>query len=256
MSALGRMFARDEELGKKDDDHRPAKGLASLAPWSARKPAQGWRKRRVVYLLCGLLFVYLFVKNIPTDLGPASQRGDIRVPPPPVRQTRFSTGAGGKSRKPPPPSTPSQAEEHYHDGPIKFYKLGASLHAAAKFGGQLQANKNVLFMASSLQSVSQLIPLACEMARWERNDVHLAIMGRDETDLSEIKEVNGAVEDCNVHWHGDEPSCAEDGKDTNRSLRCTSGFCSMEFGLQNGSQRHCKHGPYSDVDPSTDHNHR
>ena len=77
------------------------------------------------------------------------------------------------------------------------------MHAAAKFGGQLEHNKNVLFAASSLQSVSQVVPLACEMARWERNDVHLAIMGRDEMEIADLAEVSGAVEDCNIHWHGE-----------------------------------------------------
>lgn len=106
------------------------------------------------------------------------------------------------TRKPRKPAEPSEAEEHYHNGPIKFYMLAQSLHSAARLGGQHESNKNVLFAASNLKSASEIIPLACEMARWDRNDVHFAVMGRDDMDMSEIKKLNGAEEDCNVHWHG------------------------------------------------------
>ena len=113
---------------------------------------------------------------------------------------------GPPSKKPPRPSSPSAQEEHYHDGPIKFYKLASSLHAAAGLGGQKESNKNVLFAASALKSVSELIPLACEMARWERNDVHFALMGRDELNIQEIQKLNGATkEDCNINWHDARP---------------------------------------------------
>ena len=202
MPSLGRMFAGDEELGKKDDDHRPARTTAISQPWSVRRPGQGWRKRRIVYLLCAALFAYLFVQNIPTGLGSNALRGDSRVPSPPRGIRLPQSLSDSKSKRPPRPANPSKAEEHYHDGPIKFYKLAASLHTAARLGGQAASNKNVLFVASSLTSVAELVPLACEMARWERNDVHLAIMGRDEMPISEIKEVNGAVEDCKIYWHG------------------------------------------------------
>ncbi len=200
MSWLGRLLAGDEELGKKDDDHRPLNGTASSS-WSPRQPASPWRRRRIFYGVWALLLLYVFVQNIPTDLGPA---------------TRYAPSApdnrGGKlpsdpkappSKKPKRPATPSEAEEHYHDGPIKFYKLAASLHGVARLDGQHALNKNVLFAASNLKSASEIIPLACEMARWKRNNVHFAIMGRDEMDMAEIKTLNGAAEeDCDVHWHG------------------------------------------------------
>ncbi len=198
MSWLG--FAGDEELGKKDDDHRPLNGAATSTQWSTRKKSPSFRKRRIIYGICALLFIYVFVKNIPTDLGPSP---------------RFAPGLrsdpGGKlpigssdppTKKPRKPATPSEAEEHYHDGPIKFYLLASSLHSVARLGGQHESNKNVLFAASNLKSASEIIPLACEMARWDRNDVHFATMGRDDMDIQEIKKLNGAGEDCNVHWHG------------------------------------------------------
>ena len=193
------MFTGDEELGKKDDDHRPHTNNASPSSWSARKTSPAFRKRRVIYAICALLFVYVFVKNIPDDLGPSTQNLNPRI----NQGAKLPEGkAEPPAKKPKRPATPSEAEEHYHDGPIKFYKLASSLHSVARLGGQHESNKNVLFAASNLKSASEIIPLACEMARWERNDVHFAIMGRDDMEIQEIKSLNGAVDDCNVHWHG------------------------------------------------------
>jgi len=198
MSWLG--FAGDEELGKKDDDHRPLNGAAPSTSWPARKTTPSFRKRRIVYGICALLFVYVFVKNIPTDLGPSPRFApglasdqEAKLPP---------ESSDPPTKKPRRLATPSEAEEHYHDGPIKFYLLASSLHSVARLGGQHESNKNVLFAASNLKSASETIPLACEMARWDRNDVHFAIMGRDDMEIQEIKRLNGAEEDCNVHWHG------------------------------------------------------
>ena len=200
MSWLGGLLAGDEELGKKDDDHRPLNGAAPPSSWSARRRPASSRKRRIFYGICALLCLYVFIKNIPTDLGPTSRYK--------FNQRLDDVGKLGSeisdlpTRKPRKPAEPSEAEEHYHNGPIKFYMLASSLHSAARLGGQHESNKNVLFAASNLKSASEIIPLACEMARWDRNDVHFAVMGRDDMEMSEIKKLNGAEEDCNVHWHG------------------------------------------------------
>ena len=223
MSFLGRMFAGDEELGKKDDDHRPMNGDTKSAAWSARKPAQAPRRwRRIIYACCIGLFVYLFIQNIPTDLGPNNLRGDSRVYQGPKDATKLPPPAEPPKRKPPPPISPSEAQEHYHDGPIKFYKLAASLHAVARLGGQHDSNKNVLFAASSLKSVSEIVPIACEMARWERNDVHLAVMGRDDMEIQEIKQLNGAEEDCNINWHDARPDFSRYSSDFRMEVSVTA----------------------------------
>ena len=200
MSWLGRLFTADEELGKKDDDHRPQNSNTSSSPaWSVRKISPAFRRRRIIYAICALLFVYVFVKNIPDDLGPGARNINPRL----NQGTKLPEGtAGPPATKPKRPAIPSEAEEHYHDGPIKFYNLASSLHSVARLRGHLDSNRNVLFAASSLKSASELISLACEMARWDRNDVHFAIMGRDDMDIEEIKSLNGAVDGCNVHWHG------------------------------------------------------
>ena len=203
MSWLGRILAGDEELGKKNDDHRPLNGAANPS-WSARKPLAISRRRRIFYGVCILLLLYVFVKNIPSGLGPASRYAP-NGPPNNEGKVLPSDSKGPPTSKPKRPATPSPAEEHYHDGPIKFYKLAASLHGVARLGGQHELNKNILFAASTMKSVAEILPLACQMAQWKRNNVHFAIMGRDEMDIVEIKNVNGitnAEDDCNIYWHG------------------------------------------------------
>ena len=224
MSFLGRIFAGDEELGKKDDDHRPMNGDAKSLPWSSRNLARAPRWRRIIYGVCGVLFVYLFIQNIPTDLEPNNLRADSRVYQGKIDAKKLPPPTEPPKRKPQRPTNPSEAEEHYHDGPIKFYKLAASLHPVSRMGGQQQINKNVLFAASSLKSVSELVPLACEMARWERNDVHLALMGREDMEIEQIKEINGAVEDCNINWHDARPDFSRWSSDFRMEVSVTAGM--------------------------------
>ena len=202
MPLPGRIFAGDEELGKKNDDHRPIDGAISIPAWSWTKwnAAPRVRKRRLIIgLLIGLV-VYFFFKNIPTDLGPVAQRVDTRVP----GQT-----FGGfplsriPPRKPPHPDGESESEKRYYDGPVNFYSLGGSLQGIAKTMGYRERNKNVLFAVASLQSASRLIPIACEMSRWNRNTVHFAFMGRDDLPLKDIQVMNGVGPDCGIYWHGE-----------------------------------------------------
>ncbi|KAI4114325.1 MAG: hypothetical protein LQ345_004877 [Seirophora villosa] len=211
MSLLGRIFADDEELGKKDDDRKP--GTRSFMPqWSARKPTSPtpWqrRKRTVLYGLIACITLYLFFKNMPApDHPPLTHRpqygrGPRDAPPPTHRSNAIPVHA---SQKPPRPEKPSEAEKHYYDGPIKFYNLAVSLRAASSLWGYMEDNRNVLFAASNLKSASEIIPIACEMANWERNDVHFAFMGRDDMDVDEIKVLNGVDDQCNVNWHDARP---------------------------------------------------
>lgn len=202
MTLLDRIFAGDEELGKKDDDHRPGKGVMLPSSWSPRQTIPPFRRRRYFYGVVAIVFIFLFIKNIPTDLGSNSQRGDSRVP---RRNTLATSRPTPPAGEPPRPKESSEAQTYYYDGPIRFYKLAVSLHAVAGLVGYDGANKNVLFAASGLKSASELIPLACEMAKRERNDVHFALMGRDDLEIPEIKKLNGVSSDCNVHWHDARP---------------------------------------------------
>ena len=75
-------------------------------------------------------------------------------------------------------------------------------------------NKNVVFAASDLRSVAALVPLACEMSKWNRNSVHMAVMGRDEMTIEDIRRVNGAQGGvCEVQWHDARPDYASTSTD-------------------------------------------
>jgi len=207
MPLPGRIFAGDEELGKKNDDHRPANGTIPMSGWSWTrwKANPRVRRRRTIICLTLGLFLYVFIRNIPTDLGPISQKIDSRIP--------GKTFAGVPLAMEVTPQSPSgqplhgeeqlPSERQYYNGQVKFYNLAASLHGIAKTMGFREHNKNVLFAAASLQGASRLIPMACEMSRWNRNAVHFAIMGREELPMDDIRTVNGVGTDCNVFWHGE-----------------------------------------------------
>ncbi|KKY25775.1 putative glycosyltransferase 2 [Diplodia seriata] len=188
-----RMFPTDEELGKRDDDYAPGS-----------KPAQSWRnlphnyrRRRVAVIIGAALVVWLLLHVFSTS------DSDYMVYDA-TNPSKFVRPKG------PPPKvvddTDEAARQHYYNGHIKFFELGDSLHKISNTGGLRDRNRNVLFAASNLKSVSALIPLACEMAKWNRNHVHFAIMGRYDIFLDEVLEVNGVDrEGCGIYWHDARP---------------------------------------------------
>ncbi|KAI9721913.1 MAG: hypothetical protein M1812_001869 [Candelaria pacifica] len=205
MASLGSIFAREEAKIKRDDDIRPhdaGRNNVSRKLWST--PIR-FRRRRIVSSAVAVLLLYIFIRNIPTDIPPASTR----------LRPNMSPGAQPIPHAPQQPvseSLPPRDEEnmgretkHYFNGPIKFYKLAASLHGIAKTGGHRPNNRNVLFAAANLQSASALIPMACEMARWSRNYVHFVVMGRDDVTIEDILQLNGAGAECDVYWHDGRP---------------------------------------------------
>lgn len=199
MPLLGRIFAGDEELGKKDDDHKPKKGHVLPSPWVTRHSMPVFRRRRLVYGVVLLFLLYLLIQNVPLYRGLNLQRRGSRAP----GENQVELYEAAPTGKPPRPRIPSKLEEHYYQGRIKFYNLAVSLHAAMSFGGYNRVKKDVLFAASDLKSASEIIPLACEMASWRKNVVHFSLMGRDELDISDIQELNGiSDESCTINWHG------------------------------------------------------
>ncbi len=196
MPLPGRLFPGDEELGKKFDDHRPEDGSAlPLSSLLWRAPLR-LRRRRLIIAVIAFTALYIFFKYIPTDLRSASTprptQGQLNVGP-----STLPTG------KPPHDDTQETVTpKHYFSGPIRFYKLAQSLENVANTMGHRVNNRNVVFAASNLQSASVMIPMACEMARWRRNMVHFALMGRDELSVGGIKEVNGVTAECDIYWHG------------------------------------------------------
>lgn len=199
----------DEELGKKDDDHRPSSGRGkprSLPAWKVP------RRRRLLLAIVGFYLLYLFFKNMPTDLQPAVERydpriGQLRQKGGPLRiPTDQSFAAPPDGAPPKDKDAASEAEKYYYNGRIKFYSLAKSFYRASITPADrhdLSAKRAVLFAGANLKSVADLIPLACEMSRQTANDVHFAIMGRDDVSIGGIQQVNGVSnDDCPIHWHG------------------------------------------------------
>jgi hypothetical protein len=201
MPYYSRVLSKDEELGKRDDDFRPKRSHSAANVFNILR----WRKRRLFGLLAGIVLVYLFIANPPTDVRRVGGRRYGQ----PAELGQYA-GASTAPRKEPtgPPPRPmidaddGDEEKRYYDGPIKFYRLAASLHSITRTMGQHNTNRNVLFAASSLKSVANLLPMACDMAKWDRNYVHLALLGRDSLSLDEILEINGVSgKDCAVMFH-------------------------------------------------------
>ncbi|KAK6434196.1 hypothetical protein LTR95_009625 [Oleoguttula sp. CCFEE 5521] len=185
-----RVLSKDEELGKRDDDFRPKRA----SPIGFVDPRR-WRKRRVLLALLILGVLWLVLRSVPADLGTGAGR---------LVKDRGSTT--GEPTGAPPRGTEDEEDEErkkqYYNGPIKFFRLATSLHAISRTMGMRAVNRNVLFAAASLRSVANLMPMACEMARWDRNYVHLALMGRETMSLDEVLEINGvSKEGCQVTFH-------------------------------------------------------
>ncbi|KAK5117388.1 hypothetical protein LTR62_006006 [Meristemomyces frigidus] len=200
-----REHIKDEELGKRDDGFKPKNmptANSLTLPWR-------WRKRRVFTVLAALILLYLAVTNFVGSL--ASMRNRLGAPiGSPAWSASQATGNNAARRNVEPKGAPpgprvavdDEESEHYFDGPIRFYRLAASLHGIARTMGSRPQNRNVLYAASSLRSAANLIPMACEMAKWDRNHVHMAFLGRDSVSLETILEVNGVDgKNCAVFFH-------------------------------------------------------
>lgn len=195
MSARSRLVSRDEELGKRDDDFKPRR---SRSPSMLTVPPWRWRKRRIVVVVALVVLIYVFVHNVPTGIEERMSAGYGQPDPYAAVARKEPSGA--------PPRDGSVEEDveskHYYNGIVKFYKLASSLHKISRGMGNLVHNRNVLFAASSLASAANLLPMACEMARIDRNDVHFAVFGRSTLTLDDIIAINGIDDnDCNIHFH-------------------------------------------------------
>lgn len=220
-----RLYTKDEELGKRDDDFRPKR----MDPSNGAFNPLGWRKRRFLLVFLVVALLYLFFRNIPTDLGPPDRRlkdlkdtlaplkpfapkppapkspDDDDIPPPP-KPPEISTPPPGEEPTGPAPHTQStdsvERDKHYYDGIIKFYRLAETLKKLPPVAKPTDPNRNVLFAAASLKSLANLLPMACEMARTNKNTVHVAVMGREDLSLDEVQSLNGLdKDDCAVTWH-------------------------------------------------------
>ncbi|CAG8058113.1 unnamed protein product [Penicillium nalgiovense] len=214
MSRAKMPLRADEEMGKKDDDHRPSDRARFLPLQHRAMP----RPRRILFVIIVLVLIYEFFKHMPTDLRPAVDRYDPAIAK--LREETLARWAG--SDKPPAVPKPdtvqpgnlplgkvleSKQNEEAYDGMIKFYELADSL-PRYKYSRK-SASRAVVFAASSLHSVSDLLPLACRMAGQRLNYVHFTLMGKEEVSIEGIKEVNRIRDsECPMAWHDARPDYA------------------------------------------------
>lgn len=198
MSLQRRFVAFDEELGKKDDDHRSGSSSAVASPIATTFIWRGPRRKRILLALTLFSILYVFFKHLPQDALPATHRQGVRPPAAGSPPHALSSPKG-----PPPRSDSSVDSRHYFEGPIKYYHLSSSFGAGL---GPVHDNKNVLFVVSNLKSVASLLPLACDMSKQNKNRVHLMLTGRDDMAIEDIEKINGVTEaDCSVKWHDGRP---------------------------------------------------
>jgi hypothetical protein len=201
------MLPGDEELGKKDDDHRFAP--AQRSGWSIWNHTFRWRRRRILMAVAGLALVYV-VLNAMERFNDGRQLTPISSYIPAYNDGLEPQGA------PPGIQVVGGETPHTFDGRIRFYRLAKSLRkSAAHTNGYDETNQNVLFAMSSLTSASNLLPMVCEMSKWSRNYVHAAFMGRENIPLEELLQINGVTkESCPAIWHDARSDYSEYSSDT------------------------------------------
>jgi hypothetical protein len=194
----------DEELGKKDDDHR----IPAPTGFRLLQNSRIHRPRRLIAAVVTLLLLYEFFKHMPTDLTPAAERYNPKIaalkqqnPKPPLASVQSPTPPKVYISPEVDIDHKKQAEQASYDGKIHFYELAQSL--PRKQLPATLASEVVLFAAASLRSVSDMLPLACGMAAKRVNHVHFVLMGKEEVSIDGIKQVNGINDiECPITWHG------------------------------------------------------
>ncbi|KAI1409611.1 hypothetical protein F5Y13DRAFT_89239 [Hypoxylon sp. FL1857] len=216
MSTWGKMrgfFLSDEELGKKDDDHKPSKSGGGLRQpnWHPTRVPPRRSLKRIALVLAVATIVYLFIKNIPV-LGPDARmrRPSYAYPPdlaPNVPKRPAYEQPQPASSKPNsrPPNTP----ERIFNGPVRFLELAPTLHAISGTRGTMLNNRNVLFASSSLKSAATLLPIACQMGSELKSYVHFALMSRSDIEIPELRKVNGIDDSCQIIFHDARPDYAQ-----------------------------------------------
>ncbi|KAI1639796.1 hypothetical protein F4809DRAFT_44549 [Biscogniauxia mediterranea] len=203
---MRRFFMNDEDLGKKDDDHKtPKNGLRPPNWHPARVPPRRSLKRIGIALLVAVL-IFVFFKNIPV-LGPDARmrRPNYVYPDSPANVPRVRPPTGGS---PSPPRTPASSVERTFNGPVMFPELAPTLHVITGTRGSMVINRNVLFAVSSLKSAATLLPVACQMATELKSYVHFALMSRSDIKFSELRSINGISDSCQVIFHDARPDHA------------------------------------------------
>ncbi|KAI8679738.1 hypothetical protein NCS57_00252400 [Fusarium keratoplasticum] len=188
--ARGRTKARfwvgDEEMAKKDDDHHIHGHNPRLPQWQAtRAPRRRALGRLVAYVVFASLIFYAVYNLI---LSPSDSVTDRRQ----SATDREAAPGHGANRG---------GQDKAYNGPLRFPELAKTLRNIQGTGGSYERNRNVLFAASNLKSVSTLLPMACQMSAEGQNHVHFAIAGRSEVPLEVLLQINGIDGRCKLFPH-------------------------------------------------------
>ena len=195
-----------ENLAKRDDNYRPER---YKVPSTWRFPRFFVRKRRLSLFVLAALIIWLIWSS-----SSANKRDNNFI----------NGGIKGKLFGLPKSRSESIQDQRDYDlnnpssqtyaGPINLPKLTDSLYSALEMDSYSEISQSVLFAASNLSSISRLLPLACEMARWERNFIHFVILSRESLPLSIILEVNGIqAKHCPMYTHDGRPDSPEHSTD-------------------------------------------
>ncbi|KAI9889529.1 MAG: hypothetical protein M1814_005223 [Vezdaea aestivalis] len=209
----------DEEMGmgKKDDDLYRTNGRAKIPNGPDIRGLFRLRRKRIIQWTVFIFIVYIFVKNLPEGQRHPSLRptyedpSEVKAP----KSHRPSSATDRNAPLPGPGSIPPQPKmktdegiKHYFEGPVKFFSLSTTLHGLMRLDGHSPLNTNVLFAAASLKSVSALLPIACEMARWRRSHIHFLLAGRDPMTWDDLLAANSIEDDCRMFLHDARPDFA------------------------------------------------
>ncbi|KAI5804971.1 hypothetical protein EDC01DRAFT_641516 [Geopyxis carbonaria] len=121
---------------------------------------------------------------------------------------------------------PSYFESSERQVAIRFPKLYRTLAAVP---GTRRRNRNVVFAAANLTAASKMSGIACEMSKFGRSNVHIAMMGFDGLELDEFKIINGIPldiddPDCSIYFHDARPEFAEELPLARRKIAVKSAF--------------------------------
>ncbi|KAI1302963.1 hypothetical protein F5Y03DRAFT_192548 [Xylaria venustula] len=227
------LFMSDEELGKKDDDHKLAisTGQRRSLSWQPARVPPRRSLKRLGLLLVVAAFIYFFVHNIPV-LGPDNR---MRRPDFPHSRSRPSSSSdrlpSDAAMHPPDPALEAQTHAlalnnrgKNFNGPLKFLNLAESLQAISNTRGSQPNNRNVLFAAASLKSATTLLPMACQMGSGLKNYVHFALLGGSAISMEELREINGVDKSCVVIFHDARPDYAGISSDRRLEKSVSRGF--------------------------------
>lgn len=207
------LWRDDEEMAKKDDDIRLPAHSKHAGQWqTARVPRRTTIGRLAAYTFAVFLLLFVLGKAIRSG---GSDSYSSRYDPagqnrPPKAAPQGGDGAGG---------------EQGYNGAVRFPSLAATIHAIGGTGGNQPQNRNVLFAAASLRSASELLPIACQMAKERESYVHFALISRSDIPMKELLKINGIDSSCQVISHGKFPVLAFIlSKSRLIAFRCTTGL--------------------------------